>query len=117
MNVNLHTQAAITLIGRTSVHFETVPNMGVLSLADGRPGAGMEWRVTIELSGADRTKQTHEVARGGDTDPHAVLESLGLTLVDGKTFWRACSGIWFRPGSSSTARCAATARIAGASVR
>ena len=64
---------------------ETVPNMGVLTSAPGRPGAGMEWRVTIELNGADGTKQTHEVARGGGTDPHSPLDPLGLTLDDGKT--------------------------------
>ena len=45
----------------------------------------MEWRVTIELSRADETKQTHEVARGGCTDPHSTLDPLGLTLNDGKT--------------------------------
>ena len=64
----------------------TVPNMGVLTTsAPGRPGAGMEWRVTIELNGADGTKQIHEVARGGGTDPHSPLDPLGLTLDDGKT--------------------------------
>ena len=64
---------------------ETVPNMGVLTSAHGRPGAGgMEWRVTIELSGADGTKLTHEVARGGGADPHSTLDPLGLTLDDGK---------------------------------
>ena len=47
-------------------------------------GARMEWRVTIELSRADGTKQTHEVARGGGTDPHSTLDPLGLTLDDGK---------------------------------
>ena len=45
----------------------------------------MEWRVTIELGGADGTKQTHEVARGGGSDPHSILDPLGLTLDDGKT--------------------------------
>jgi hypothetical protein len=45
----------------------------------------MEWRVTIELNGAEGTKQTHEVARGGGTDPHSPLDPLGLTLDDGKT--------------------------------
>ena len=64
---------------------ETVPNMGVLTSTPGRPGAGMEWRVTIELNGADGTKQTHEVARGGGTDPDSPLDPLGLTLDDGKT--------------------------------
>jgi hypothetical protein len=59
---------------------ETVPNLGVLH---GRPGAEMEWRVTIELSGADGTKQTHEVARGG-ADPYSTFDPLGLTLDDGK---------------------------------
>jgi len=59
--------------------------MGVLTSARGRPGAGMEWRVTIELSGADGTKQTHDVARGGGSDPHSILDPLGLTLDDGKT--------------------------------
>jgi hypothetical protein len=44
----------------------------------------MEWRVTIELNGADGTKQTHDVARGGGTDPHSPLDPLGLTLDDGK---------------------------------
>jgi hypothetical protein len=44
----------------------------------------MEWRVTIELSGADGTKQTHEVARGGGADPHSTFDPLGLTLDDGK---------------------------------
>ena len=64
---------------------ETVPNMGVLTFAPGRPGAGMEWRVTIELRGADGTKQTHEVARGGGTDPHSTFDPLGLTLDNAKT--------------------------------
>ena len=64
---------------------EAVPNMGVLTSAPGRPGAGMEWRVTIELNGADGTKQTHEVARGGGTAPLSPLDPLGLTLDDGKT--------------------------------
>ena len=45
----------------------------------------MEWRVTIELRGADGTQQTHEVARGGGTDPHSTLDPLGLALDDGKT--------------------------------
>ena len=58
--------------------------MGVLTSAPGRPGAGMEWRVTIELNGADGTKQTHEVARGGGIDSHSPLDPLGLTLDDGK---------------------------------
>ena len=40
--------------------------------------------MTIELSGADGTKQTHEVARGGCADPHSSLDPLGLTLDDGK---------------------------------
>jgi hypothetical protein len=44
----------------------------------------MEWRVTIELSGADGTRQTHEVACGGGTDPHSTFDPLGLTLDDGK---------------------------------
>jgi hypothetical protein len=48
-------------------------------------GAEMDWRVTIELSGADGTKRIHEVARGGCTDPHSTLDPLGLTLDDGKT--------------------------------
>ena len=45
----------------------------------------MEWRVTIELSSADGTKQTDDVARGGCTDPYSTLDPLGLTLDDGKT--------------------------------
>ena len=45
----------------------------------------MEWRVTIELRGANGTQQTHEVARGGGTDPHSTLDPLGLALDDGKT--------------------------------
>jgi len=32
---------------------ETVPNMGVLTSAPGRPGAGMEWRVAPVYSGVD----------------------------------------------------------------
>ena len=59
--------------------------MGVLTSAPRRPGAGMEWRVTIELNGADGAKQTHEVARGGGTDPRSPLDPLGLTLDDGRT--------------------------------
>src|SRR5690348_15840634 len=47
-------------------------------------GPAMEWRVTIELSGADGAKQTHEVARGGGADPHSTFDPLGLTLDDGK---------------------------------
>ena len=65
---------------------ETVPNMGVLTSAHGRPGAGMEWRVTIEFpNGADGTKQTHEVARRWRHRlPLSPLDPLGLTLDDGK---------------------------------
>lgn len=59
--------------------------MGVLASGHGRPGAGMEWRMTIELSGADGTIQTQEVARGGCTDPYSTLDPLGLTVSDGKT--------------------------------
>src|ERR1700734_3843700 len=44
----------------------------------------MEWRVTIEVSGADGTMQTREVAPGGYTNPHSTLDPLGLTLNDGK---------------------------------
>src|ERR1700739_2370846 len=63
---------------------ETVLNMGVLTSVHGRPGAGMDWRVTIELSGADGTKQTHEVACGGGSAPHSSLDPLGLTLDNSK---------------------------------
>jgi hypothetical protein len=38
----------------------------------------MEWRVTIELSCADGTRQTHDVARGGCADPHSTFDPLGL---------------------------------------
>jgi hypothetical protein len=75
----------------------------------------MEWRVTIELSCADGTKQIHDVARGGCADPHSTFDPLGLSWTTAKLCWRACSGIWFRPGSQSTARCAAAARTAEAS--
>src|SRR5262249_26539599 len=47
-------------------------------------GGGREWRVRIELNGADGTKQTHEVSRGGGADPHSTFDPLGLTLDDGK---------------------------------
>jgi hypothetical protein len=58
--------------------------MGVLTSVHERPGAGMDWRVTIELSGADGTKQTYEVARGGGSAPDSSLDPLGLTLDDSK---------------------------------
>ncbi len=57
---------------------------GCQRLRGRKPGAGMGWRVTIELGGADGTKQTHEVARGGGSAPHSVLDPLGLSLEDGK---------------------------------
>ena len=41
--------------------------------------------MTIELSGTDGTKQTHEVARDGGTDPHSMFDPLGLALGDGKS--------------------------------
>jgi hypothetical protein len=44
----------------------------------------MEWRVTIELSCADGTRQIHDVARGGCADPHSTFGPIGLTLDDGK---------------------------------
>jgi hypothetical protein len=44
----------------------------------------MEWCVAIELGGADGTRQTYEVARGGGADPHSTLDPLGLTLDGGK---------------------------------
>ena len=40
--------------------------------------------MTIELRGAEGTKQIHEVARGGDNDPHSTFDPVGLTLDDGK---------------------------------
>jgi hypothetical protein len=43
----------------------------------------MEWRVMIELSGADRTRRTHEVARGVGTDPHSMFEPVGLIVDEG----------------------------------
>ena len=58
--------------------------MGVLTSVHGRPGAGMDWRVTIELSGADGTKHTHEVACGVGSAPHTSVDPLGLTLDDSK---------------------------------
>ena len=42
--------------------------------------------MTIELSGVDGTRQTHEVARGGCADPHSTLDPLGLTLRQRRTF-------------------------------
>jgi hypothetical protein len=55
---------AVTTDGHdTSSDKETVPNMGVLTSAPERPGAEMDWRVTIELSGAD---------------PHSMFDPLGL---------------------------------------
>jgi hypothetical protein len=73
-------------LGVSSASWETVPNMGVLTSPRGRPAGGRGWNggMTIELSSADGTKQTHEVAHGGGTDPHSPLDPLGLTLNDGK---------------------------------
>jgi hypothetical protein len=90
---------------------------GVRPLLRGRPGAGMAWRVTIELSAADGTKQAHEVARGGGADSHSPLDSLAWRWTTARPCRLACSGIWFRPGSPSTARCGAAARVAEASAR
>ena len=42
-------------------------------------------RVTIELNGADGTRQIHEVARGGGTDPHSPIDPVRLAPDDGKT--------------------------------
>jgi hypothetical protein len=44
----------------------------------------MEWRVTIELIGADGTTRTHGIVRGGSADPRSTFDPLGLTLDDGK---------------------------------
>jgi hypothetical protein len=49
----------------------------------------MEWRVTIELSGADGTTQIHDVARGGGADPHSTFDPLGLTLDGSKALLAA----------------------------
>jgi hypothetical protein len=46
----------------------------------------MEWRVTVELCGADGKKQTHEVTCGGYTDHHSTLDPLGLTLDDSEKY-------------------------------
>ena len=80
-------------------------------------GAGMEWRVTLELSDVGGTKQTYEVARGCRTDPHSNLDPLGLTQDDGKTLLAGVQRYLVQPGSRSIARCAAAARTAGASAR
>ena len=58
--------------------------MGVLTLAAWKIGDRNGMGVTIKLSGADGTKQTHEVARGGGSDPHSVLDPLGLTVDNSK---------------------------------
>ena len=50
---------------------ETVPNMGVDCWA-GKTRVGNGIRVPIKMSGADGTRQTHEVASGGGTDPHST---------------------------------------------
>ena len=68
----------------------------------------MEWRVTIELGGADGTKQTHEITRGGGGDPHSTLDPLGLTPDDEQGASRERSAApGSGPGSQSTAHCAA----------
>ena len=61
------------------------PKHGGANFGAWKTGGGDGMAVTIELNGADGTKQTHEVARGGGTDPHSPLDPLGLTLDDGKT--------------------------------
>ena len=75
----------------------------------------MEWRVTIELSGAEGTKQIHEVGLGEGSDPLSILDPLGLTRNDSKILLGNLQRHRFSPGSPSTARCAAAARTAGAS--
>ena len=77
----------------------------------------MEWRVTIELSGADGTKQTHEVARGGGTAPPSPLDPLGLTVDDGKILLAGVQRHLVQAQVAEPAHCAAIARTAGASAR
>ncbi len=62
--------------------------MRVLPLLSRRPGAALEWRVTIELSGADGTEQTHEVARGSGADLHPAFDPLDLTLDGSDVGWQ-----------------------------
>src|ERR1700730_2725508 len=45
---------------------------------------GMNWRVMIELVGAEGTVQLHEVSAGGSTTAECSAETLGLTLAEGK---------------------------------
>jgi hypothetical protein len=75
----------------------------------------MEWRVTIELSGADGTMQTREVARGGYTDPHSTLDPLGLTLNAAHFAWQhdhphVWDGLMRPSGGRAVARCRRTCR-------
>jgi hypothetical protein len=44
----------------------------------------MNWRVMIELVGAEGTVQLHEVSAGGSTTAECSAETLGLTLAEGK---------------------------------
>jgi hypothetical protein len=45
---------------------------------------GMKWRVMIELAGAGGTVQLHGVSAGGSTAAECSVETLGLTLAEGK---------------------------------
>src|ERR1700730_12818755 len=44
---------------------------------------GMNWRVMIELVGAEGTVQLHEVSAGGSTTAECSAENMGLTVAGG----------------------------------
>ena len=52
---------------------------------------GMNWRVMIELVGAEGTVQLHEVSAGGSTTAECSAETLGLTVAEGKMTLRAAA--------------------------
>ena len=77
----------------------------------------MQWRVTVELSGAVGAKPVHEVHAGGSATPDCSAATLGLSLAEAKASWPACSAILFRRKPRSTARCGDAARDVGDSGR
>ena len=72
---------------------ETVSILGVLLVLVARDrGNGMRWRVFLELTGADGAVRRQDVAVGGSPAGDLSVETIGLTLAEGKSVLAGSDG-------------------------
>ena len=76
----------------------------------------MQWRIMLELAGADGTPQLHEIGAGERSPAERIAATLGLGLGErARGSWLRCSAISSRRRPTSTAAADAAAIDAGRS--